>query len=254
MSASTLRSGPASGARAASRPRRRWWLGALIVVLWLAGLGLARNWTTRRLNATRATDAAAAAQAPVNLYTQVARRHHRDGAAFASRAAQLMTFAMRQSPDYEGMAYDDRAIVTDAGPTLRLTIGYRGPLKVDGGRSRAIEGEIRQYVHAGGVDVIHATCLTEPDPCADSPLLLARTERALLERLDDIGPVGILPDGGRCRASREDVRGTAAHTMTCQYGSHLEIGLRRMTDEDATRLAGTLAEDPAFQSELDRTP
>jgi hypothetical protein len=42
--------------------------------------------------------------------------------------------------------------------------------------------------------------------------------------------------------------------MTCLFGSQLEIGLRRMTDKDATRLAGRLAEDPAFQAEFDRMP
>jgi hypothetical protein len=211
MSAPTLHSGPASGDRAATRSRRRWWLGALVIGLWLASFGLARNWTSRRLNATRATDSAAAAQAPVNLYTQVARRHHRDGAAFASRAAELMTFAMRQSPDHEGMTFDDRAIVSDVGPTLRLTIGYRGPLKVDGGRTRAIDGEIRQYVHARGIDVIHATCLTEPGPCASSPLLLAQTSVRCSSAWTTSAPSASCPTAA---AARRPVKTCAASPHT----------------------------------------
>lgn len=248
MGTAPLRSGTRSGKEAAARPRRRrWWVGALVILLWLAGLGLARQWTARRLSATRAADRAAAAVAPVNLYTLMARLHHRDPAAFASRAAELMAAVVRQSPEHARVVFDDRATVADVGPTLRLAIGYRGPVAVDGGRPRAVDGEIRQYFHARGVDVIHATCGTAPGPCGERASLLAQAERALLERLGDIGPGGILPDGGRCEASREDVVGAAAHTMTCRYGSQLELSLRRMTDKDTRRLAGALAEDPALR-------
>jgi hypothetical protein len=102
------------------------------------------------------------------------------------------------------------------------------------------------------MDVIYATCLTESGPCADRASLLAEAERALVERLDDTGPVGILPDGGRCDASREDIVGAALHTMTCVYGGQLELSLRRMTDKDTRRVVSALTEHPAFRDGLER--
>ena len=165
-----------------------------------------------------------------------------------------MAASMRQSPEHLRLAIDDRATVADVGPTLRVAIGYRGPVAVDGGRPRAVDGEIRQYFHARGVDVLHATCLTTPGPCADRASLLAQAERALLDHLGDAGPVGILPDGGRCEASRENVVGAAAHTMTCVYGRQLELGLRRMTDKDTRRVVSALAEHPAFRDSLELQP
>ena len=101
------------------------------------------------------------------------------------------------------------------------------------------------------MDVIHATCLTAPGPCAERASLVGQAERALLAQLDDAGPVGILPDGGRCEAAREDVVGAAAHTMKCVYGRQLELGLRRMTDKDTRRVVSALAEDPALRDGAD---
>jgi hypothetical protein len=254
MATSSLPPGPDSPAAAVPRPRRRWWVGALVVLAWLAALGAARQWTARRLIATRDADAVATPRQAPNFYTLIARQHHRDAPAFASRAAQVMADTMRQSPEHVRLAIDDRATVADVGPTLRVAIGYRGPVNVDEGRARTVDGEVRQYFHARGVDVIHVTCLTESGPCVDRASLLAQAEQALLERLDDTGPVGILPDGGRCDASRQDIVGAAAHTMTCVYGGRLELGLRRMTDKDTRHVVSALAEDPAARDLLERQP
>src|SRR4051812_7487205 len=91
MTTSSLPSDPGSPTGAApTRARRPRWVTALVVLGFLAALGAARQWTTRRLSAARDAGAAAAERAAPNLYTVVARLHNRHGATFASRAAQVI--------------------------------------------------------------------------------------------------------------------------------------------------------------------
>jgi hypothetical protein len=244
---------PATKSPGPPRPRRSRALVALVILLGLAGFGAIREWTNRRLIAMRAT--AAAAAKPVSLATDVTRLYHRDKVAFASRSADMAARMLRSSPEHAGLKVDDRATVTDVGPTLRVAIGYRGVVTYSAVGQRAVDGEIRQYFHGRGLDVIRATCVTARGPCSDRASLLAQAERALLDHLDDVGPVGVLPDGGRCEASRDNIAGTAAaQSMTCVYGERLELDLRRITDSDARRVVSALAGDPAFRGTLGPQP
>lgn len=174
-------------------------------------------------------------EAAGTLYELMASEHRENPAGFETTAATWLNKAAKDNPVTAGFQFDERASVTDLGTALRVVAGMRGAFVAEDGTRRDTEMESRLYYYDRGMSYLIVTCSPGPSACGDRADLVARTEQALLAKLDSPAVEGILPDGLDCRNGLSTAQ-TRDGGVTCHYPSQVSLSLERKNEVEAREL------------------
>ena len=149
------------------------------------------------------------------------------GEVFRRQLARIPERALKRTTPGSSIMFDEQTVLEDLGPAMRGRVGYRGqvhePGDFDGVR---VEGEQRQYFHAGGTVIIDAACVPAMLDCTQRDGLLDATETAVLENLGKPGLDGLLPERGRCEVPAGS---TAAALSSCEFSDGLVLTIQRLS-------------------------
>jgi hypothetical protein len=149
------------------------------------------------------------------------------GQVFRRQLARIPERALKRMTPGSSIMFDEEMVLEDLGTAMRGRAGYRGQVRepddFDGVR---VEGEQRQYFHAGGTVIVDAACVPAMSDCTRRDGLLDETETAVLANLGKPGLDGLVPERGRCEVPAGS---TAAALSSCEFSDGLVLTIQRLS-------------------------
>ncbi len=162
-----------------------------------------------------------------NPYEFIREGSQSGGEVFRRQLARIPERALKRITPGASIMFDEQMALEDLGASMRGQVGYRGQVRqpddFDGVR---VEGEQRQYFHAGGAVIIDVACVPAMSDCTRRDGLLDETETAVLENLGNPGLDGLLPERGRCAVPDGS---TAAALSSCEFSDGLVLTIQRLS-------------------------
>jgi hypothetical protein len=138
----------------------------------------------------------------VDPYTLMASNYKRTPAAFRTGFSRGVALGLRQNVPGGTFTVDDHPVVEDLGKAMRAVVGYTGEVPGPDGTPIALRGELRQYVHGGGMIMVETACFSEQSMCLELDDFVASADRSVLANLNGRSARSLLPADSSCDAMR----------------------------------------------------
>ena len=180
-------------------------------------------------------------------YSALSRAYAQDPDTFRIGIAKGAALGLKRTMPQGRVVVGDKAAVTDLGEALRIVVTYLGEIPTEDRGMAAIEGQSRQYIHAGGMVSVHAICYTDYSMCLALDDLIQRTDAAVLQHLWD--PVeAMLPPDVACEATSAPEIGRTARVTLCRIDGDMMMAFTRMSLTETRSHLRQFASDPEFKA------
>jgi hypothetical protein len=180
-------------------------------------------------------------------YATMSRAYAQNPDTFSVGVARGAELGLKRTLRRARVAVGPKAAVTDLGRAMRVVIDYRGEIPTEDRGMAAIEGETRQYIHAGGALSVQTICFTAYSMCLGREELIQRTDEAVLQHLKD-RTVDIHPPGGDCSTTRAPEVSRTAYVTLCRMDGDMVIAFTEMSLDDTRNLLKQFTSDPEFKA------
>lgn len=164
-----------------------------------------------------------------NPYQIMSRAYAKSPATFSLGVVKGAERGMKRSVPGGRITFDETSVVTDLGKALRAVADYRGEIPTPDRGTATVEGQTRQYLHANGAILIETTCFTNYSMCVGQEDLIARTDTAVMQHLDEDTVDALLPRGGECEATGVPVGGRTTRVTVCRVEGDMVVTVMRLS-------------------------